>query len=44
MYVLAGMLVIGLICNLMVKPVDPRYHMTAEELASARAAQSGRRA
>jgi len=44
MYVLAGMLVIGLICNLMVKPVDPRYHMTAEELAAARAAQSGKRA
>jgi MFS family permease len=44
MYVLAGLLVIGLICNLMVKPVDHRYHMTAEELAAARAAQSGKRA
>ncbi len=44
MYVLAGLLVVGLICNLMVKPVDPRYFMTPEELAAARAAQSGRRA
>ena len=43
MYVLAGLLVIGLICNLMVKPVDPRYYMTAEELAAARAVQAGRR-
>ena len=44
MYVLAGLLVVGLICNLFVKPVDERYHMTPEELASARAAQAGRRA
>jgi MFS family permease len=44
MYVLAALLVIGLICNLMVKPVDPRYYMTAEELAAARALQGGRRA
>jgi MFS family permease len=44
MYVLAGLLVIGLICNLMVKPVDPRYHMTGEELAAARAVQGGQRA
>lgn len=44
MYVLAALLVVGLICNLMVKPVDPRYCMTAEELAAARAVQAGRRA
>jgi MFS family permease len=44
MYVLACLLVIGLICNLMVKPVDPRYYMTAEELAAARAAQGGQHA
>jgi MFS family permease len=44
MYVLAGLLVVGFICNLMVKPVDPRYYMTAEELAAARAAQAGQRA
>ena len=28
MYILAGMLVLGLICNLLVRPVDPRWHMT----------------
>jgi MFS family permease len=43
MYVLAALLVVGFICNLLVKPVDPRYHMTAEELAVARAVQAGRR-
>jgi MFS family permease len=44
MYVLAGLLVIGLICNLMVKPVDSRYWMTPDELAAARAGQGVRRA
>jgi len=43
LYVLAALLVIGLICNLMVKPVDPRYYMTAEELTAARAVQAGQR-
>ena len=33
MYISVGMLVVGLICNLMVKPVDQKYLMTAEELA-----------
>ncbi|MEA2724512.1 MAG: hypothetical protein QOH59_2283 [Gemmatimonadales bacterium] len=44
MFVLAGLLIIGLICNLMVRPVDPRYYMTSEELAAARALQAGQRA
>ena len=44
MYVLAGLLVIGLISNLMVRPVEQRYWMTAEELAAARAVQAGQRA
>jgi len=26
MYLMAGLLLIGLICNLMVRPVDPKYH------------------
>jgi MFS family permease len=43
MYVLAGLLVIGFICNLMVKPVDVRYHMTAEELVAARVVQFAKR-
>ena len=33
MYILVGMLVIGLICNLLVKPVDDKHFMTDEELA-----------
>jgi MFS family permease len=36
MYVLAALLVIGFFCNLAVKPVDPRYYMTSDELAEAR--------
>jgi MFS family permease len=27
MYIMAGLLVVGLLCNLLVKPVDARYHM-----------------
>ncbi|MEI7783837.1 MAG: OFA family MFS transporter [Betaproteobacteria bacterium] len=33
MYILVGMLAIGLICNLLVKPVADKYFMTDEELA-----------
>ena len=33
MYVLAGMLVVGLICNLLVKPLDNKWFMTDAELA-----------
>jgi MFS family permease len=33
MYILVGMLVIGLICNLLVRPVADKYFMTDEELA-----------
>ncbi|HEY4372482.1 MAG TPA: OFA family MFS transporter [Burkholderiales bacterium] len=32
MYILIGMLVIGFICNLLVKPVNPKYFMTEAEL------------
>ncbi len=32
MYILVGMLVIGLICNLLVKPLDQKWFMTEEEL------------
>ncbi|MBO9649043.1 MAG: OFA family MFS transporter [Variovorax sp.] len=34
MYILVGMLVIGLICNLLVRPVADKYFMTDEELAN----------
>ncbi len=43
MFVLAALLVVGLICNLLVKPVDERYYITREELAAARTAQAGQR-
>ncbi len=33
MYVLAGMIVLGLLCNLMVRPVADKYFMTDAELA-----------
>jgi len=33
MYILVGMLVIGLICNWLVRPLNPKWFMTAEELA-----------
>ena len=34
MYILVGMLVIGLICNLLVKPLDAKWFMTDAELAA----------
>ena len=33
MYILAGMLVIGLICNLLIRPVADKWFMTDAELA-----------
>jgi hypothetical protein len=33
MYILVGMLVVGLICNLLVRPVADKHFMTASELA-----------
>lgn len=33
MYILVGMLVVGLICNLMVKPLDAKWFMNDKELA-----------
>jgi len=40
MYILAGMLVIGLICNSMIRPVDPKWHMSAEDVAALQAASA----
>jgi MFS family permease len=34
MYILVGMLVVGLICNLLVKPLDSKWFMTDAELAA----------
>ena len=33
MYILVGMLAVGLICNLLVRPLDDKWFMTEEELA-----------
>jgi len=33
MYILAGLLVIGLICNALVRPVDDKWHLSKEEAA-----------
>ena len=38
MYVLAGMLLLGLACNLLIRPVDARHHMTDEQIAKERTA------
>ena len=37
MYILVGMLVVGLVCNLLIKPVDKKHFMTPEELAEEQA-------
>ena len=43
MYVMAGLLVIGFFCNLFIKAVNKRYHMTPDaETALAAAATAGR--
>ena len=36
-YILAGMLVIGFVCNLLVRPVDPKWHMSDAEVAAEQA-------
>lgn len=36
LYILAGMLGLGLLCNLMIRPVADKYYMTEAELAEAR--------
>lgn len=33
MYILVGMLLVGLVCNLLIRPVDPKYFMSEQELA-----------
>jgi hypothetical protein len=36
MYVLASMLLLGLLCNLLIRPVNPKHHMTEEQIARER--------
>jgi hypothetical protein len=40
MYILCSMLVIGLICNLLVRPVNAKWYMSADEVAKLQAASS----
>jgi hypothetical protein len=40
LYILAGMLVIGLICNYLIKPVDAKWNMSPEEVAKLQAAST----
>jgi MFS family permease len=41
MYILCAMLIGGLICNYLVKPVDPKWYMSEAELAKAQASTVG---
>ena len=40
MYILCAMLVAGLICNYLIKPVDPKWYMSSEEVAKLQAASA----
>jgi len=40
MYVLCAMLIAGLICNLLIKPVDHKWHMSADDVAKLQAASA----
>jgi MFS family permease len=40
MYILCAMLVGGLICNFLIKPVDHKWHMSADEVARLQAASA----
>jgi len=39
LYILAGLLLVGFICNLLVRPVDPKHAMTDEQLKHERSLQ-----
>src|SRR3984885_185864 len=41
MYILCGMLVVGLICNFLIKPVAAKWYMSQEEVAKLQAASAG---
>jgi MFS family permease len=40
MYILCAMLIGGLICNYLIKPVDPKWHMSEAEVAKLQAASA----
>ena len=39
LYIMAGLLLVGLICNLLVRPVDAKHWMTEDEVAHERSLQ-----
>jgi hypothetical protein len=39
LYIMAGLLCVGLLCNLLIKPVDAKHYMSDEELAREKALQ-----
>jgi MFS family permease len=41
MYILCGMLVVGLICNFLIKPVAAKWYMSQDEVAKLQAASAG---
>jgi MFS family permease len=41
MYILCGMLVVGLICNFLIKPVAAKWYMSQEDVAKLQAASAG---
>jgi MFS family permease len=41
MYILCAMLVAGLICNFLIKPVNPKWYMSEAEVAKLQAASAG---
>jgi MFS family permease len=40
MYILCAMLAAGFVCNYLIKPVDPKWYMSADEVAKAQAGKS----
>jgi MFS family permease len=40
MYILCAMLIAGLICNYLIKPVDPKWHMSIDEINKLQAASA----
>ncbi len=44
LYIMAALLIVGFVCNLLVKPVDEKYYMSDEQLARERALQHEDRA
>jgi hypothetical protein len=44
MYILCAMLVAGLICNFLIKPVNPKWYMSEAEVAKLQAASASREA